>query len=135
MLAAERGFTLMEVLISGAIASVTLGGTLMVYQTAAMIRKSGEGPVVGEAAACAQELLEQLRNEVSADTDPTNATAAIDAGEWFDAKDGAGFLADRGNCAKAALSRQYEVIRRANCDGATSPCYEVTVKVSWSPGA
>ena len=63
-----RGLTLVEVVIASLIASIVAGGTLMAFVTSARMTASQNPVANAEASALAQEMVEQFRNRVTADT-------------------------------------------------------------------
>ena len=61
----ERGFTLMEVLVSSLIVAAIAGGSMMAFVTAARIIRAVNGPTFAEGNQLASETLERMRNRIA----------------------------------------------------------------------
>ena len=127
MLSADRGFTLIEVVVSAALAAVIAGGTMIAFVTALNISRRASG--TAEAAHLAQQTMERFRN-----------LAACDAGHWFSAAGCApslpvGWQPDPGSPAPAPVTAWEYQVTPTDCDGdgTNGDCLMVQAHVQWTP--
>ncbi len=128
----SKGFTLIEVLISSVIATTVAGGTMMAFVTAARIVGRGDSAAMLEASALAGDMLEDIRNQVAADS--TWFADRVNLG-WCDAP------LPPSTSTESVLGppdaeRRYRVVR-VDCtgDGDTNDpqdCFSVDVRVCWN---
>ena len=133
---AQRGASLIEILVGVVVASVLVAGMMSAYLTAVRISARGGGNT--EAVVLTQQTLERLRNQVACDGGwfgGANCGATLPPANSFDLGPGsganglpAGALTGRG------VSRTYTVTS-ADCDGVggAGDCFKVVAKVSWTP--
>lgn len=139
---AQGGFTLAELLMASAIASVIAAGTMSAFVAAARMQRGAAGPRDAEAAFLAQQFLDALRNRVAADSTWFASAAAASSSGWIsddaliedapgmDPIAAAASLLNTG----AGARRCYQVIP-ADCDGdgsAVDDCHQVQVTVCWN---
>jgi len=119
-----EGLTLIEIIVATVIGALVAGGTLMAFATSAKFATQ-VAPNRAEAAALAQQTLDRFRNFV-AEGDPWLAPTP-----WTDDAIPTGPLP---SIANFGPSRQYKV-DPLDCDGDGTPgdCYQVQVKVQWTP--
>lgn len=124
-LSAQRGTSLVEVVVGSLIASVLVAGLMAAFLTALRISSVGGGNV--EASSLVQQTLERFRNRVACDDawfnpvtcfasslPPANSSDPLSAGAMFGG------------------TRTY-TITQANCGTGLGDCFKVVAKVSWTP--
>ena len=132
----REGFTLIEVLVASLISAVVAGGTLTAFVTAARLARQASSPASLEAAAYAQQTLEEYRNMIACDSawfDSANCTVSAGLPSvWTNEPLPAGGTESIQNLGGGA-KRCYRV-NSADCDGngTTGDCFQVEVVVCWN---
>ena len=132
---AQRGISLMEVLVAAVIGTLMAGGTLLAFLLATKHTRSSLETV--DAAALAAQTLEKFRNKIACD----EGTAA-GTDPWFDAACQGQAIGPTGDAVPAdhpilgvdpSATRTYTVTP-ADCDGVggADDCFKVEVKVHWN---
>ena len=139
---AQKGFTLIEVMIASVITSLVAAVTLMAFVAAARMNKAQNNPQNAEAADYAQQTVERFRSNIACRQpgDP--------AGQWFDANCGStlpvGWQDDplpavntTGNRSFLAAgnlpaARRYCVTAANPADCTVGDCYAIQVRVCWN---
>ncbi len=132
-----KGFTLAELMISVAVVTVALLGTVTATVAAARMARTYTGPDFQEATACAQQETESYRDRVAADD--TTLSNPVGLGTWQAGQ-------PLSNCGlsgtesiefkpgRPAVTPATRVCRVAReCDGLVgNDCYAILVRVCWN---
>ena len=136
LLMARRGpgFTLVEVVVAGAVASVIAWGAVSAFVAAGRMMSAQDSMATAEAATLAQETLDRFRNRVACDdwfNQPGCAINPAVLNTWTDdpLPGGAGTESIQ---SPPGAQRRY-CLQSADCDGVAGPgdCLNVQVRVCW----